>query len=177
MGPKLFAPPPPPQDRVKLFAPPPFKEWKVFTPPPTIRLNLQATAYKLPQNFLCPPFSMAKTFSAPPFRRGKTSSAPPSRFVAPPLPVISDQSLRRIESRYSVGNIPRSDEHGIFLLEHSNTSCYLLLIWSVLNQMFFIGYRKSVLSTTHFRVKSHLDCGNGIHLSITILHSPYSTRN
>ena len=36
---------------------------------------------------------MAKTFSAPPFRRGKTSRAPPSRFVAPPLPVISDHSL------------------------------------------------------------------------------------
>ena len=38
---------------------------------------------------------MAKTFSAPPFHRDKTSRAPPpSRFVAPPLPVISDQSLR-----------------------------------------------------------------------------------
>ena len=36
---------------------------------------------------------MAKTFSAPPFRRGKTSRVPPSCFVAPPLPVISDQSL------------------------------------------------------------------------------------
>ena len=48
-------------------------------------------------NFLCPPFSMAKTFSAaPPFRRGKTSRAPPSRFVAPPLPVISDQSLSEV---------------------------------------------------------------------------------
>ena len=31
-GPKLFAPPPP-QDRVKLFAPPPFKEWKLNAPP------------------------------------------------------------------------------------------------------------------------------------------------
>ena len=36
---------------------------------------------------------MAKTFCAPPFRWGKTSRAPPSHFVAPPLPVISDQSL------------------------------------------------------------------------------------
>ena len=56
----------------------PLKEWKLFSlcaPPPP------------------PHFSMAKTFSAPRFHRGKTSHAPPSRFVAPPLPVISDQSL------------------------------------------------------------------------------------
>ena len=78
VGPKLFARPP--QNRVKHFAPPLLKSG-----------NFMAKT----SSFLCPPFRMAKTFSVPPFRRGKTSRAPPSRFVAPPLPVISDQSLTR----------------------------------------------------------------------------------
>ena len=43
-----------------------------------------------------PPFNMAKASPPPFFRRGKTSHAPPPTpvlFVAPPFPVISDQSL------------------------------------------------------------------------------------
>ena len=40
---KTFCAPPPPQDRVKLFAHPPFKERKLFAAPPTIWLKLKAT--------------------------------------------------------------------------------------------------------------------------------------
>ena len=69
LGPKRFAPPPPPhQYRVKLFVPPPppFKGWTLFcAPSPSVWLKLQATMHKLPQNILCPLFSMAKTCSPP----------------------------------------------------------------------------------------------------------------
>ena len=69
-----------------------------------------------PKLVVPPPFRMAKTFSAPPFRRGKTSRAPPSRFVAPPLPVISDHSLKTpgaletfmgVDQRTGEGSKPR----------------------------------------------------------------------
>ena len=89
---KHFAPPPPPQDRVKLFSSPPLKGWKLVVSPFSMA---KASSYcvSYPINMLCPPsFNMAKTFSAPPFCRGKTSLAAPSRFVAPP-PRNSHQSL------------------------------------------------------------------------------------
>ena len=93
-----FFAPPPSQDRVKLFTPPLLKSGNCSRPP----YNMAKTSsyrVKTTQNFLCPPFSTANTFSAPPFRRGKSSRVPPSRFVAPPLPVISDQSLRSFKKR------------------------------------------------------------------------------
>ena len=68
-------------------------------PPPSVWLHLQATAQKLPQNLLCPSFIMAKTFSAPPpLFVGIKLHMPPLPFCSPPppLPVISDQSLRNI---------------------------------------------------------------------------------
>ena len=90
-GPKLFSPPPI-QDRVKLFAPPtPLLKSGNFLrpPPPSIWLKIQATAYTLPQNMLCPPPPSAwlkhfLSFCSPP----------------PPLPVISDQSLKNTWNGY-----------------------------------------------------------------------------
>ena len=92
-GPNLFAPPPPPQDRITLFAAPLFKGWKLFAASLVLWLKLQAPVLKQPQNLLCPPpFSMAKT----PFFVGvELHLPPPSRFVAPTLPIISDQSLHK----------------------------------------------------------------------------------
>ena len=58
---------------------------------------------------------MAKTFFRPPFRRGKTSRAPHSHFVAPPLPVISDQSLSVVLLNFIImyfSGLRRSDSHG-----------------------------------------------------------------
>ena len=80
-----------PQDRVKLFASPLLKSGN-FLRPPSLWLKLQATPKNYPKTFCAPTFSMAKT-SPPPFHRGKTSHAP-LPFCSPPLPVISDQSLR-----------------------------------------------------------------------------------
>ena len=69
VGLKLCAPPPPPQERVKLFAPPPpFKECKLFAPPP--------------------PFKECKLFARP-FNMAKTSSycvKTTPKFVVPPPP-------------------------------------------------------------------------------------------
>ena len=68
-GLKLFAPPPSRQG--KTFRAPPLKEWKLFVPP----------------------YNMAKTLSYHVKTTPKLFVPPLSRFVAPPLPVISDQSL------------------------------------------------------------------------------------
>ena len=81
----LLRPPPPPQDRVKLFAPPLLKSGNFSRPPYNMAKTSSFRIKTTPKLFVPPPpFSMAKTFSAPPFCRRKTSSAPPSRFVAPP---------------------------------------------------------------------------------------------
>ena len=100
------------KSRVRNFLRPPSRQGKTFRPPPLLKSGnfscppaynkAKTSSYHVkttPKLFVPPPFSMAKTFSAPPFRRGKTSRAPPppSRFVAPPLPVISDQSLTSTE--------------------------------------------------------------------------------
>ena len=92
-GPKLFAPPP--QDRVKLFAPPLLKSGNFTRPPPYNMAKTSSYHVKsTPKLFVPPASEWLKLFPPPPFRKGKTSRAPPpSRFVAPPLPVISDHSL------------------------------------------------------------------------------------
>ena len=71
--------------------------WDIFHPPPPCR---HAFLCILQHCLSCgpeppfPPSGMTSFMDGP---RGKTSHAPPSRFVAPPpLPVISDQSLKRI---------------------------------------------------------------------------------
>ena len=92
---------PPPSRQGNTFCAPLLKSGNFLRPPPlpsSIWLKLPSYCIKLPQNLLCPPpFSMAKTPPPPFFRRDKISHAPrPSSFVAPPppLPIISDQSLR-----------------------------------------------------------------------------------
>ena len=84
---------PPPSRQGKPFCAPTFKEWKLFAPLPLNMAETSSFYVKTTPKQFVPPFSMAKAFSDAPFRRGKTSRAPPSRFVAPPLPVISDQAL------------------------------------------------------------------------------------
>ena len=71
VGPKLFAPPPPPQDRVKLFGPPLFKSGNFSCPAYNMAKTLSYHVNTTPK-LVVPPFNMAKTFSAPPLRRGKT---------------------------------------------------------------------------------------------------------
>ena len=75
----------PTQDRVKLFVPPPpfIKEWKLVVPPFNMATTLSYRV-NLPQNCLYPQHSLNPFRS--PFHRGKISHAPP-------LPIISDQSL------------------------------------------------------------------------------------
>ena len=84
--------PPPPQDRLKLFAPPTLlKAGNFLCPPPPFTIaNTSSARVKTTSKFLVPYFSMAKTFSATPlfFCRGKTSLAPP------PPPVLLSPPLR-----------------------------------------------------------------------------------
>ena len=115
-GPKLFAPPPPHQDRVELFAPPPpLKSGSFLRPPFNIAKtssycvkttpNLFAPPHPLKSGyFLHPPFTIAKTSSycvkttpklcVPPFSMAKKNSVPPFRRgktsrAPPPLPLCS----------------------------------------------------------------------------------------
>ena len=74
----------PPQDRVKLFVPPLLKGGNFLRPPITMA-KTSSSCVKTTSKFSVPP--------PPSFSMAKISHAPPSRFVAPPLPVISDQSL------------------------------------------------------------------------------------
>ena len=80
-GPKLFAPPPPPQIQGKTFQAPPYKEWKHFAPPLKKRLKLQYLVKSTPKLVVPPPppsSAWLKLFPPPPpFRRGKTSHSPP----------------------------------------------------------------------------------------------------
>ena len=86
----------PPSRQGKTFCDPLFKSGNVLRPP----FNMAKTSsyhtklHKLPQNVVCPPFSMAKHFSTTPPFIGVKLHIPPFRFCSPPLPVISDQSLR-----------------------------------------------------------------------------------
>ena len=88
-GPKLV--PPPPQDRVKLFAPPLLKSGNFSRLPYNMALT-----YKL----VVPPLQHGSNFVRPPLFIGvKLHVPPPSRFVAPPpIPVISDQFLNTAHS-------------------------------------------------------------------------------
>ena len=105
-GSETFSPPPP-QDRVRLFAPP-LLQSGIFSCPPTILLKLQATHKNYPKTFCAPPpppsawlkklpptLFVGVKLHVPPPLPFCSPPPPPSRFVAlpPPLPVISDQSL------------------------------------------------------------------------------------
>ena len=74
----FLCPPPPAQDRVKLFAPPPsFKGWKRFAPLPLSMVIKTSSAHvkTLSKPIVTPILMMANTFfrsPPPPFHRGKT---------------------------------------------------------------------------------------------------------
>ena len=90
-GSETCCPPPLPSRQGKTFRAPLLKSGNFSCPSFNMAKTSSYRVKTTPKRFVPPPpFSMAKTFSAPPFHRGKTSLAPPSRFVAPPLPVISD---------------------------------------------------------------------------------------
>ena len=79
----------PPQDRVIHFAPlPPFKEWKLFESPASIWLNFKLLRKNYSKTFCAPPSAWLKLF-LPPFYVGV-------RLHMPPLPVLSDQSLKML---------------------------------------------------------------------------------
>ena len=85
----------PPQDRVKLFAPPLLKSGNFARAPPPPYNMAKTSSYCLkttPKLFVSHPSAWLKLFP-PPLFVGVKLHMPPSRFVAPPLPVISDQSL------------------------------------------------------------------------------------
>ena len=95
-----FLRPPPPQDRVKLFVPPPppFKEWKHFVPPCNMAKTSSYRIKTTPKLVVPPPSAWLKLFPFPLFVKVKLHVPPPLRFCSPPppLPVISDQSLRAV---------------------------------------------------------------------------------
>ena len=62
-GPKPFAPPPPHQDRVKLFTPPLLKSGN-FSCPPYNMAKTSSYRVKTTSKLFLPPFSMAKICSA-----------------------------------------------------------------------------------------------------------------
>ena len=64
-----FLHPPPPQDRVKLFAPTLLKSGN-FSRPPYNMAKTSSYRVKTTPKLFVPPFSMVKTFSAPPFSSG-----------------------------------------------------------------------------------------------------------
>ena len=95
-GSETFCGPPPPQDRVKVFALTLLKGGSFLRP----HFNMAKTSSfhrKTTPTFSAPPPPSAawfKLFPPPSFHRGKTSlDPPPLHFVAPSLLVINDQSL------------------------------------------------------------------------------------
>ena len=88
---------PPPSRQGKTFRAPPFKEWKLFAPPLQYGYNFKLLRKNYPKTFCAPPSAWLKLFPPPPFHRGKLHVPPPLPFCSPPpLPVISDQSLRAL---------------------------------------------------------------------------------
>ena len=84
-GLKLFATPPPTQNR-KNFLRHPFYRVETFCAPSSAWLKLQAPVLKLPQNLLCSPLPSAwpKLFLLHPLSIG-VKLAPPLLFCSPPL--------------------------------------------------------------------------------------------
>ena len=87
--------PPPLQDRVKLFVPPLLKSGNFTCPPYNMAKTLSYRVKTSPKNVVPPPHSeWLKLLSPPLFVGVKLHVPPPLPFCSPPLPVISDQSLR-----------------------------------------------------------------------------------
>ena len=86
---------PPPSRHGKTFCAPPFKEWKLFAPPPYNMAKTSSYSVKTIHKMFVPPPPSAwlKPFPPPLFVGVKLHVPPPLPFGAPPLPVISDQSL------------------------------------------------------------------------------------
>ena len=73
-----FLRPPPPQDRVKLFAPPPpFKEWKLFASPYNMAKTSSYRVKTTPKLFAPPPSAWLKLFPPPPLFVGVKLHVPP----------------------------------------------------------------------------------------------------
>ena len=86
---------PPPQDKVKLFTAPLLKSGNFLHPPPYNMAKTSSYCVRTTPKLLRPPPPSAWLKLCPPplFIGVKLHVAPPSRFVPPPLSVLSDQSL------------------------------------------------------------------------------------
>ena len=89
------------KDGLKLFCasppnpPTPFLIGENLLCSPSVWLKLQPLVLKLPQNLLCPPSACLKLFPNPLLVRVKLHMPPLLLYCSPPpLPVISDQSLK-----------------------------------------------------------------------------------
>ena len=73
------APPPHPQDRVKVFAPPPFKGWELFAPPFSLAKTSSFHSKNYTKTFSVPSSAWLKLFPPPPplFGGAKLHLPPP----------------------------------------------------------------------------------------------------
>ena len=111
------APPPLPQDRVKLFASPLLKSGNVSCPPYNMAKTSSYRVKTTPKLVVPPPSAWIKPFlPPPPLFVGVKPHMPP------PLPVISDQSLTALVSDYQ----PHGPCHKVPLVEPP--LCFLISI-------------------------------------------------
>ena len=93
-GPKLFAPPPSRQG--KTFRAPLLKSGNFTRPPYNMAKTSSYRVKTTPKLFVTPPSEWLKLFP-PPLFVGVKLHVPPLPFCSPPLPVISDQSLKGLQ--------------------------------------------------------------------------------